>query len=210
MFVLLFANTAFADYYFDNFSASDLSSPFTSGFEGYIPLKKQQLTAEQKERIRLAREEMEQKKLAFTSEVFIKQIKKNKTQNVALMLDAGMNPNTDYFGEYALFYASKNNKTETALLLLERGANPNVGFDSPLFWAVKNNNFKLAEKLIEKGAKLDFTELVSSDTILYTALKNKRYEIAKLLIENGAKIDGKSAMVIEKRNLYNTLGVEKF
>ena len=94
--------------------------------------------------------------------------------------------------------------------MLEQGANPNAGFDSPLFWAVKNNNKELTEALIKKGAKLDFTELISSKSILYTALKKNNIEIAKMLIQNGAKIDKRSALLIDKKNLYTKLGIERF
>ncbi len=196
-------------YTFDNFSPSEFQTPFTSSFTGQIPLDKQNLTPEEKEKIRLAKELMKRKKLQFSSEEFIKQIKKNKTENVNLMLKAGISPNTDYFGEYAIFYAVKYNKTEIAKMLLEKGANPNAGFDSPLFWAAKNNNTELAKLLIEKGAKLDFTELVTSKSILYTALKKNNLELAKILIDNGAKIDTPSAFIIEKKNLYYKLGIEK-
>ncbi len=124
-------------YTFGNFSSSEFSTPFTSSFSGQIPANKKELTPEEKEVIRAAKEQMKMKKLSFSSEEFIKQIKKNKIENVNLMLKAGVSPNTDYFGEYAIFYAVKYNKTEIAKILLEQGANPNAGFDSPLFWAEK-------------------------------------------------------------------------
>ncbi len=200
----------FGKYSFDNFSASDFSTPFPTNFSGQIPLRKREMTLEQKEEIRLAREEMVQKKIPFTSEEFIRQIKKNKKDNVALMLKAGMSPNIDYFGEYALFYAVKFNKTEIAQMLLDKGADPNTGFDSVLFWAAKNNNTELAKALIEKGAKVNFEELVSSKTILYVALKKNNLELAKILINNGAKIDMPSGLIIDKKNLYDKLGVERF
>lgn len=197
-------------YTFGNFSSSEFSTPFTSSFSGQIPANKKELTPEEKEVIRAAKEQMKIKKLSFSGEEFIKQIKKNKIENVNLMLKAGVSPNTDYFGEYAIFYAVKYNKTEIAKILLEQGANPNAGFDSPLFWAVKNNNKELTEALIKKGAKLDFTELISSKSILYTALKKNNIEIAKMLIQNGAKIDKHSALLIDKKNLYTKLGIERF
>ena len=126
------------------------------------------------------------------------------------MMKAGMSPNTDYFGEYALYYAVRNNKTDIALLLLEKGAAPNTGFDSPLFWAVKNNNYELSKALIDAGAKVDYTELVSSKSILYTALKKKHIEIAKLLLKSGAKMDISSAALIKQKNLFGALDIERF
>ncbi len=205
---------AFCDFSLSDFReyspGSGLSSPFSSNFTGQIPLKKQNLSPEDKEKIRLAREELNQKKLAFSSEEFIKQIKKNKIENIKLMLNAGMSPNTDYFGEYALYYAAKKNKTEIALLLLEKGASPDAGFDSPLFWAVKNNNCELSRALIESGANLNYTDLVSSNNILYTALKNKNIEIAKLLLKSGAKMDKHSAYLIKKKNLFDKLQIPRF
>ncbi len=208
--IILNMQAVFADYYFDNFSASDFSTPFSSSFTGHIPLKKRDLTPEQKEKIRLAKEELTARKLKFSSEEFVKQIKKNKKENIELMLDAGMSPNADYFGEYSLTYAVKNNKTDIALLLLEKGANPNIGFDSSLFWAAKKNNIPLAKALIENGAKVDYTELVSSKTILCTALEKNNIEIAKILLENGAKIDVDSARIIDKKNLFNKLEIERW
>ena len=208
--IALIIQTANADYYFDNFSASDFSTPFSSSFTGHIPMKKRELSPEQKEKKRLAKEQLAAKKLQFSSEEFVKQIKKNKIENVKLMLEAGMTPNADYFGEYALIYAVKNNKTDIALLLLEKGADPNIGFDSPLFWAAKKNNLPLAKALIENGAKVDYTELVSSKTILHTTLEKNNIEVAKLLLENGAKMDISSAAIIEKKNLFNKLGIERF
>ncbi len=196
-------------YTLDNFSPSELQTPFTSSFSGQIPLNKQNLTPEEKEQMRLAKEKMKEKKLQFSSEEFIKQIKKNKKDNVDLMLKAGISPNIDYFGEYAIFYAVKYNKTDIAKTLLELGANPNAGFDSPLFWAAKNNNTELAKILIDKGAKIDYTELVTSKSILYTALKKNNLELAKILIDKGAKIDGASRVLIEKKNLYAPLGISR-
>ena len=192
---------------FDKFSPSEIQTPFTSGFSGQIPLNKQDLTPKEKANIRLAKEEMKSKKLQFSSEEFIKQIKKNKLENVDLMLKAGISPNSDFFGEYAIFYAVKYNKTEIANLLLEKGANPNAGFNSPLFWAVKNKNEDLVKSLVSKGAKLDYTDIVSSKSIIYTALEKNNLDIAKLLLDNGAKIDSKSALLIEKKNLYSKLGL---
>lgn len=219
--LLFFSPKAQAEFYLDNFS-TDVSTPvvpFASDYAGHssyskfsdgiIPLNKQKLTREEKEKIRLAKEALRKKKINFSSEEFIRQIKKNKKENVRLMLEAGMSPNADYFGEYALFYASKYDKEEIAKILLENGANPNMGFDSPLFWAVKNNNYELAKLLIEKGAKVDFTELVSSKSILYLALKKRRLEIARLLLENGAPLDFYSMGIIDSKNWYEKLGVKR-
>ncbi len=211
----------FCDFSLDDFRSytvnSGLSSPYSSqngsyspNFSGQIPLKKQDLTPKDREAMSLAREELNQKKILFSAEEFIKQIKKNNFDNVKLMMQAGMSPNTDYFGEYALYYAVRKNRTEIALYLLEKGAAANAGFDSPLFWAAKNGNFKLAKALVENGAKLDYTDLVSSKSILYTAIKNKNYDIAKLLLESGAKMDKYSAFLIKKKNLFDKLGVPRF
>lgn len=207
-------NPAFCDFSLDDFKDftpnSGISSPFSSSFTGQIPLKKKDLPPEEKEIMRLAKEELAQKKIAYSSEEFVKQIKKGKIENVKLMMKAGMSPNTDYFGEYALYYAVRNNKTDIALLLLEKGAAPNTGFDSPLFWAVKNNNYELSKALIDAGAKVDYTELVSSKSILYTALKKKHIEIAKLLLKSGAKMDISSAALIKQKNLFGALDIERF
>ncbi len=205
---------AFCDFSLDDFKeysvGSGLSSPFSPGFSGQIPLGKQDLTPKEKEDVRFAREELNRKKIPYSSEEFIKQIKKNKIDNVKLMMDAGMSPNADYFGEHALYYAARKNKTEIGLLLLEKGASPNIGFDSPVFWAVKNNDYELTKALIESGAKLDYIDFVSSKSILYTALKAGNIKIAKLLLESGTKLDNHSAFLIKKKNLFAKLGVPRF
>ncbi len=218
-------NPAYCDFSLDDFREytvnSGLSSPYSSdqgklnpyaspNFSGQIPLKKQDLSPKDREKMSLAREELNQKKIPYSSEEFIKQIKKNKFENVELMLNAGMSPNADYFGEYALYYAVKKDRTKIALLLIERGAATNAGFDSPLFWAAKNGNFELSRALIENGARLDYTDLVSSKSILYTAIKNGNYDIARLLLESGAKMDKHSAFLIKKKNLFEKLGVPRF
>lgn len=207
-------NPAFCDFSLDDFkeysAGSGLSSPFSSGFSGQIPLNKQDLTPKEKEAARLAREELNRKKIPFSNEEFIKQIKKNKIENVKLMMNAGISPNADYFGEHALYYAARKKRTDIGLLLLEKGASPNIGFDSPVFWAVKNNDYELTRALIENGAKLDYIDLVSSKSILYTALKEGHIEIAKLLLESGAKMDNHSAFLIKKKNLFDKLGVPRF
>lgn len=208
------APPAFSDFSLDDFRGysvgSGLSSPYSSGFSGKTPLNKQDLTSKEKEAAKLAREDLNRKKILFSNEELIKQIKKNKIENVKLMLNAGISPNADYFGEHALYYAARNKKTDIGLLLLEKGASPNIGFNSPLFWAAKNNDYRLAAALIKNGAKLDYIDLVSSKSILYTTLKAGHIEVARLLLENGAKPDTSSAFLIKKKNLFNKLGIAKF
>jgi len=160
--------------------------------------KKESLNQEQKDLLAA-------KKLSPTDKCFFEQIKKGNIENVRLLLDAKMNPNTNYYSEYPVYYASKLNQTEIVKLLLEYGAKLDHGFYSELYEAVKNKNTELAQLLLDNGAKVNYQDSLTGNSIIYYALKNDMYDIARQLILKGARPDKKSVMIIKKKKLQNLI-----
>ena len=145
------------------------------------------------------------KKLYLGTSCLFEQIKKNNIDNVKLLLDFKLNPNTSYLSDYPLYYACKLNRSEIAKLLLEYGAKPDKGFYSELYEAVKHKDTELAQLLLNKGAKANYRDSITNNSILYYALKNNMQDIAQQLILKGAYPDKKSVQIIKKRKLYNLI-----
>jgi len=141
------------------------------------------------------------RKLNPSIECLNKQIKKNNTENVQLLLDMGINVNSNHMGETPLYIAVKHNNYELANLLIKNNAKPNEGFYSELYTAVKNKNQELAQLLLDNKAKVNYLTMVTSDSILYLALKNNMLSIAQQLVKKGAIIDEKSATLIRKKGI---------
>lgn len=167
--------------------------------------KKEQPTKE----ILEAKEELKKRKIPASVDSFIKYVKKNDTEVLKIFTDAGFNVNTDFYTDYPIYYAAKSQKYEAAKFLLEHGANPNLGFNTPLSEAINKKDTKIAKLLIDYGAKVNIDDFMSGHTLLYIALKKEQYETAKYMIEHGAKIDSMSKMLIESKNLYETLSINK-
>jgi formamidopyrimidine-DNA glycosylase len=146
-------------------------------------------------------------KIEKSAEGFIKAIKKGDIEVVKLFLDAGIDPNVNYYNAYPIYYAVKANRADIVSLLLERGAHAGIGFEAPVLWALKNKNDNMAKLLIENGAKINYTDYLTGKTLIYYAVKNKHYEVAKLMIENGVKIDRQTGQIIVKNHLQNELGL---
>ena len=184
---------------------------FESGFSDdlFNTLKKYQ-KKETTPEMSAAKEELKKRKIPASVDSFIKHVKKNDIEILQIFVDAGFDVNTDFYTDYPIYYATKHNRYEAAKFLLEHGANPNLGFNPPLIEAIKKKNPQIAHLLIEHGAKVNVDDFMSGNTILYTALKLKQYEIARDLIEHGARIDARSKYLIENKNLYETLKIEKF
>ena len=170
----------------------DFSSRSTILNEG---LSKDKLTQEQKDLL-------SNKKLAPTTQCLVEQIKKGNIENVRILLNSKVNPNSSYLSEYPIYTAAKNNKFEIVKLLIEYGAKTDKGFYSELYISVKNKNSQMAQYLIEKKARLDYVDTISNNTILYMALKNNMIDTAQLLIDRGVGADIKSAKLIKKKKLF--------
>ena len=156
-----------------------------------------------------AKEEIKRRKIPASVDSFIKYVKKNDIEVMQIFTDAGFNVNTDFFTDYPIYYAAKGQKYEAVKFLLEHGADPNLGFNTPLIEAINKKNAPIAKLLMDYGAKVNEEDFVSGRTLLYTALKKGQYEIARELIKHGAKVDTGSKFIIEEKNLYDTLELDK-
>lgn len=156
-----------------------------------------------------AKEELKRRKIPASVDSFIKYVKKNDIEVMQIFTDAGFNVNTDFFTDYPIYYAAKGQKYEAVKFLLEHGADPNLGFNTPLIEAINKKNAPIAKLLMDYGAKVNEEDFVSGRTLLYTALKKEQYEIARELIKHGAKIDAGSKFIIEEKNLYDTLELDR-
>lgn len=171
-------------------------------------LKSKNLPAKSAEEIQYYNQKFAQLKIEKTTESFIKAIKKGDVEVVRLFLDAGMDPNVNYYNAYPIYYAVKANKNDIVELLLERGAHAGIGFEAPVLWALKNKNDDMAKLLIENGARINYTDYFTGKTLIYYAVKGKHYEVAKLMIERGVKIDRQTGQIIVKNNLQNKLDLK--
>ncbi len=86
-------------------------------------------------------------------------MKKNRTDIVALLINAGANLDIkDNYGDTAVIKAAMHSNTEIAKLLVENNANldlqDNFGYTA-IIYAVQRRNIDIVKALIEKGANLD-------------------------------------------------------
>ena len=153
------------------------------------------------------RDLIKSKKMALTSESLIQQIKKNKYDNVKLLLDCKLDPNEPYFTDYPITISAKYNKFEILELLYEYGAQIDRGFSSELYYAIKNKNHKMAMFLIERNANFNYRDEFSNYSILALSLKNNMPQVELTLIQKGANIDINALQLIKKKKL--TLEVER-
>lgn len=142
-----------------------------------------------------------QKKLAPTTKCLFEQIKKGNTENVSLLLEAKIDPNSSYMSDYPIYYAARFDKFDILKLLYEKGAKLDRGFYSELYEAVRNKNKEMAQYLLDRNAKVNYSDSITNNTILYMALKNNMIDIASQLIDKGARADVKSVKMIKKKKL---------
>lgn len=157
--------------------------------------QKNQLTQEQKDILT-------SKKLSLNSKCLIEQINKNNIENINLLLEFGINPNSTHLNETPFYQAAKKNNLEILKLLNKYGAKPDKSMYSELYIAVKNKNNEMAQFLLDKKANIYYIDSITENTILYMALKNNMYEIAQQLIQKGANADSKSVKIIRSKKLY--------
>ena len=156
--------------------------------------QKNQLTQEQKNILT-------SKKLTPTAQCLIKQIKKDNIENVGLLLEFGVNPNTAYISEYPIYIAAKKNNFDILKLLYDHGAKLDKSMNSELYVAVKNKNTEMANFLLDKKANIHYIDSITENTILYIALKNDMLDVAHRLISKGIGADIKSIKLIKKKKL---------
>lgn len=189
VFTLLLMNNP--SYSYDLSELGDFSS--RSIIENRI-YKKETLTQEQKNILTY-------KKLSPNIRCLFEQVKNNNYENTQLLLQAGVNPNQNYMGEYVIYIAAKKDNLDILKLLYDNNAKLDRGFYSELYEALRNKNKDMAQYLLDKGARVNYTDAITNNTILYMALKNKMYNIASQIIEKGAKADVKSVKYIRKNKL---------
>ena len=102
----------------------------------------------------------------------------------------------------------KKNDIEIMQIFVDAGFDVNTDFytDYPIYYATKHNRYEAAKFLLEHGANPN----LGFNPPLIEAIKKKNPQIAHLLIEHGARIDARSKYLIENKNLYETLKIEKF
>ncbi len=144
---------------------------------------------------------LKERKLAPNAQCLNEQIKKGNIENVEMLLQSGVSPNSTYLSDYPSYVAAKYKQADIVRLLVENGAKLDRGFFSELFEAVKNKDNELAFFLINNGARVNYQDSVTNNTILSMALKNKMYDVAKILIQNGAKADNLSVKIIKQKKL---------
>lgn len=160
------------------------------------------LTQEQKDLLKA-------KKLSPTTNCLVEQIKKNKYDNVNLLLQANVSPNRSYYTDYPIYIAAKYDRYEIAQLLIEHGAKLDRGFLSELFEAVKNKNSKMAMLFLNNNAKVNYQDSITGNSILYYAIKNNMTDVAIILIDRGAKLDAKTMKIIKKKKLLDLVEKNK-
>ena len=180
-----------SSFAFDINELGDFSS--RSVIEGRL-YNRQTMTQEQ-------RDLLTYKKLTPTHKCLFEQIKKGNYDNVALLLQAKVNPNQSYLSEYAIYIAAKANKFDILQLLYDNNAKLDRGFYSELYEALRNKNPEMAQYLLDRGAKVNYMDSITNNTVLYMALKNKMYDLASQIIAKGAKPDTRSVKYIRKHKL---------
>ncbi len=187
---------------------SSFPFPFEFGHSSDIYLKvKNPPTKETRQQNQAAIDLLREKGISRSPQMFVKYIKKNNTEAIKLLLDAGFDPNTNINANFPIYYASRYYSRDIIYILLKAGADPNKDFASPIRYAILKKDYDTVRLLIDYGGDVNYEEPVMLETLLYTALKKKQYDIASLLIQSGAKIDRKSYLKIKKKKLESKLGI---
>ncbi len=131
----------------------------------------------------------------FTQDEFFKALRQSEASDVALFLQAGMDPNVrNEKGETALTFAAANSNADTVKVLAAKAdLNLKDGADNmPLFVALKKQKYENFDQLLNAGADPNSTGTAGStkgQTVLYVAILQNRMSNIKKLIEKGADPD---------------------
>ncbi len=187
---------------------SSFPFPFEFGHSSdiYLDVKKPE-TKKIRQQNQKAQELLEAKGIKRTPEDFVNYIKKNDKVAIALLLDAGFDPNQNINSSFPLYYAARYNRPEIIDLLISSGANPKKDLTSPVRFTILHKDYYSTKILLEAGADANYRDMTTNETLLYTALKKKEYDIARLLIQKGAKPDNESCRLISNKKLERQLGV---
>ncbi|VUC33685.1 unnamed protein product [Clonostachys rosea] len=114
--------------------------------------------------------------------------RKGRDSIVKLLLEAGVNPDTDV--GFPLSAACSNNQLEATKLLLEAGANINRAHPltgTPLMYAALNNYRDLVLFLLQNGADINATN-ANGRTALHQAASMGLVAMASCLVQHGADL----------------------
>ncbi len=131
----------------------------------------------------------------FTQDEFFKALRQSESSDVALFLQAGMDPNVrNEKGETALTFAAANSNVETVKVLAAKAdLNIKDGADNmPLFVALKKQKYDNFDHLLSAGADPNSTGTAGNtkkQSVLYVAILQNRMANIKKLIEKGADPD---------------------
>lgn len=136
-------------------------------------------------------------------------VDKRRRECVALLLEAGANPNTPhvvpikkpfriFFPDYGpiknslhspLMRAIEHNETQIALDLMEAGARAEGDLESPLHEAARNGNTHLAHALLDGGHADVNARNFENRTALHVATERNNVHMVEFLLSRGAQTD---------------------
>ena len=120
--------------------------------------------------------------------VVVSLAKEQKWDDLASLLEDGLNPNAVYGdGSTALHWASYHNSDEATELLIASGADVNATTDlgvTPLWLAAENGSIEIVRKLLATGADPRI-QLLSGETTIMTAAQAGNGEVVRAILEAG-------------------------
>lgn len=141
-----------------------------------------------------------------TNSLMLDAINRENKEEVALLLDAGANPDGKIGAEPILGAVYKRN-IELCTLLLERGANPNllsVHKYTPLMIAINDGEEQIARLLLQYGA--DPNCKIPEGYSIYTLMLFRCEGLCELLAESGARLETKD---FEEENTFQVISYYK-
>lgn len=172
--------------------------------ELYELLKKKYNKIADEANMRLAKQNLLNRGIPYTSDCFGTYIAKNKAEVVHEFLAAGMSINArDDLGTPMLNIACRNDNFEFVQMIYELGAEINAVSDDRGYTAVMDavwrGNEKITKYLISKGADLNTINKEGQNNLILAVGAN-RESLVKLLAENGADPDVKDMMGMSAYN----------
>ncbi len=172
--------------------------------ELYELIKKKYNKISDEASMRLAKQNLLNRGIPYTSDCFGTYIAKNKAEVVHEFLAAGMSINArDDLGTPMLNIACRNDNFEFVQMIFELGADINAVSEDRGYTAVMDavwrGNEKITKYLISKGADLNTINKEGQNNLILAVGAN-RESLVKLLAENGADPDVKDMMGMSAYN----------
>ena len=190
--------------YEDTLFGKDIGIGAPSADDLYNKLKKDYNRIEDEASMRLARNNLLDRGIPYTSDCFGTYIAKNKPEIVHEFLAAGMSINSrDDLGTPMLNIACRNDNFEFVQMILDLGAELDAVSEDRGYTAVMDavwrGNEKITKYLISKGADLNTINKEGQNNLILAVGAN-RESLVKLLAENGADPDVKDMMGMSAYN----------